>query len=186
MPAEATCPHCHLTLRVPSDYGGKSVKCPQCQQRFTVAFAGPPAPAPSKLVPVLPRAGASKSSGSFENLVLSALEEEDEAEAAPAQTLIKPVAGPSHFWRCPKCQALWEKKVLSTAALQNSRIKAMVRCETCGSAYDYQAVHDGRYDAPEVSLACTKCHLELSGPAEDLLGKPCPACGERLPEPAGR
>jgi hypothetical protein len=195
MPAEATCPHCQLTLRVPCDYSGKSVKCPQCQQRFIVALpapaarvaapvAAPPAPVPTG--PLLPRASTSKSSASFENLVISALEEDEEEgadvlEAQLAPSTVKTVSGPSHFWRCPKCQALWEKKSLSTSSLQNSRIKAMVRCETCGAAYDYQAVHNGTYDAVEVAIRCPKCHLELTGPADDLLGQPCPGCGAKLP-----
>jgi hypothetical protein len=194
MPAEATCPHCQLTLRVPCDYSGKSVKCPQCQQRFIVAVAAPaapsaPAPAISALAPsgpLLPRACTSKSSGSFENLVISALEEDEEEsvevlDARPSAANVKTVSGPSHFWRCPKCQALWEKKSLSTSGLQNSRIKAMVRCETCGTAYDYQTVHDGKYDAAEVAIRCPKCHLELTGPGDDLLGQPCPGCGAKLP-----
>jgi hypothetical protein len=58
----------------------------------------------------------------------------------------------------------------------------MVRCETCGAAYDYQAVHGGKYDAAEVAVQCPKCHLELTGPADDLLGQPCPGCGAKLPK----
>jgi uncharacterized CHY-type Zn-finger protein len=206
MPAEATCPHCQLTLRVPENYGGKSVKCPQCQRRFTVGAPGgalaPPPPAPVATAP-------KSNSAAFDDLVLSMLDEDEEetpaaASVAPAPTkptTFKPPGTPaaapstaktlaiaakkgaaSHYWRCPKCQALWEKRPLAAAALENTRIKAKVRCETCGAAYDYQEVHSGQYDAAEVSVACGKCHLEFSGPAEDLLGQPCPACGAALPK----
>jgi uncharacterized CHY-type Zn-finger protein len=185
MPAEAKCPYCQLKLRVPNDYGGKSVKCPQCQQRFIVG--GGPALAqaqPEANARTMLKAPGAKSAGNFEDLVMSVLDE-DEPEtttSTSADAHVQKVAGPSRFWRCPKCEAVWEKKPLKNPDLQGSRIKAMVRCETCAAAYDYQEVQAGKYDTPEISLTCPKCHVQLSGPAVDLLGKPCAACGTQLPK----
>ena len=64
MPAEAKCPRCQLTLRVPSNFGGQRVKCPQCQERFVVPLP-PPQPPPSK-------------SAIFEGLVQDSLADEGE------------------------------------------------------------------------------------------------------------
>lgn len=178
MPAEAKCPHCQLSLRVPSDYAGKSVKCPQCQQRFVVGGSAPGA----KPTITAPAATPQKPPGEFEELIMSVLNEGEEDEAAAADAHVEKVKGPSRFWRCAKCDAVWEKKPLASTHLEGSRIKAMVRCETCGGAFDYAAVHGGKYDVPEISLTCPKCHLQLSGPADDLLDKPCPACGAHLPK----
>ncbi len=178
MPAEATCPHCQLKLRVPADYAGRSVKCPQCQQRFIVNSTGnEPAAVPATAV--LSRAITPRSSGAFEELIMSVLDE-DEVEVE-GDAHIEKVAGPSHSWRCPKCAALWEKKVLSAASLQNTRIKPMVRCETCGTAVAYADMQGGKFDAPEIRLTCPHCRLHVNGPAEDLLGQPCPGCAHHLP-----
>jgi hypothetical protein len=191
MPAKAICPHCQLSLKVPSDYAGKSVKCPQCQQRFIVstsdAPAGSPAPLAAPAPPAKPDAvlrgpaASVEAPSAFDDLVMSVLNEgEEDTEGADGH--VEKVAGPSHFWSCPKCKAVWEKKPLQVESLKASRIKAMVRCETCGAAYDYAAVHSGKYDTLEIKITCPKCHLELTGPAEDLLDKHCPGCGGHLPK----
>jgi hypothetical protein len=174
MPAKTTCPHCQLTLKVPSDYAGQSVKCPQCSERFIVEF--PSVGEPSHL-------GSGPPTPDFESLVMSVLDE-DEAETTDevaSHTHIERLSGPSHFWRCPDCQAVWEKQKLPDAHFENPRIKALARCESCGHAFDYAEVESGKLDALEVQLACPHCHLELSGPADDLLGKTCPACAHALP-----
>ena len=36
MPAEITCPKCGQSIRVPTSYAGKRIKCPQCQVRFHI------------------------------------------------------------------------------------------------------------------------------------------------------
>lgn len=176
MPAEATCPHCQLTLRIPSDYAGRSVKCPQCQQRFIVSMPGQAAVAVSQTP--LPRPVV-KSSGEFDDLIMSVLDADDEEDEGEAY--VTKAAGPSLHWRCPRCTALWEKKPLPTAAIQSTHIEPMVRCETCGAAYAYAAVQSGKYDAPEVTVTCAHCGRHLKGPAEGLLGQPCPGCTHRLP-----
>ena len=174
MPAEAICPHCQLKLRVPADYGGRSVKCAQCQQRFIVNLPGAvPAAVPAPL--------ASQSTSTFDQLILSVLDEDDDAEADDIDAHVQKVAGPSHFWRCPRCTATWQKKTLAATVLENTRIKAMVRCESCGTAVSYADMQSGQYDAAEITLTCPHCHLDLNGPAEDLLGGVCPGCGHHLP-----
>lgn len=67
MPAEAQCPRCQLTIRVPSNFGGQRVKCPQCQERFMVPLP-PPQPPPSK-------------SAIFEDLVQDTLADDDSGYA---------------------------------------------------------------------------------------------------------
>lgn len=228
MPAQARCPHCQLSLRVPNDHHGKSVKCPQCQKRFIVELpmyppvrqpqeeaqpsAGPkPAPvmSPEFLLPPTkpssapaPVSSASSPAKSeparppkdsvtrFEDLVLSVLEEEDDTPEPTERVLtigkgtpgkLQKLQGPSNYWRCTKCDAIWEKKPLLAAHLENTRIKAMVRCETCGKSFDYQDVHGGKMDAPEVKVTCTNCGVELRGPEQDLLGQKCPGCSAFLP-----
>jgi hypothetical protein len=44
MPAEAKCPRCQITIRVPSHFDGQRVKCPQCQERFVVTLPPPQTP----------------------------------------------------------------------------------------------------------------------------------------------
>lgn len=173
MPAEARCPHCQLVLRVPSDYGGRSVKCPQCAQRFVVEFPGSTEPALlNQNAPPPP---------DFESLVMSVLDEDEDEPTVEAAAHVRRLSGPSHFWHCPHCQATWKKKPLPETHFENPRIKAMARCECCGHAFDYSVVESGKFDAPEVELACPHCRLELTGPADDLLGKTCPACAQALP-----
>lgn len=181
MPAEAVCPHCQLKLRVPADYGGRTVKCPQCQQRFVVMLPGDISRPAASDIPPSPTV-ATKPAAAFEQLVMSVLDEDDTATDDETDAHVQRVAGPSHFWRCAKCQAVWEKKTLPVATLQNTRIKAMVRCETCGQAVPYADVHAGKYDAPEITLICPHCHLQFGGPADDLLGQPCPGCSHPLPQ----
>ena len=177
MPAEVVCSHCQLKLRVPADYGGRSVKCPQCQHRFIVQLpttaVPPPAPAP---------VASTKPVKVFDQLIMSVLDEDEQAASNAGDAHVQSVPGPSHFWRCAKCQAVWEKKVLPVTTLKNTRITAMVRCETCGDAVPYIDVHAGKYDAPEITLNCPHCQMQFSGPAADLLGQPCPGCNHLLPK----
>ncbi len=78
--AQATCPHCELSIRVPIDYADRSVKCPQCEQRFTVGTGsvsapdvGGPSDAPGKR-------GANRPTSvvSFEALVMEVLSTDED------------------------------------------------------------------------------------------------------------
>lgn len=172
MPAKATCPHCQLELRVPSNYAGHSVKCPQCAERFVVEL--PPQEETSLLSSASPPSD-------FESLVMSVLDEEENDNGPASDAHVQRLSGPSHYWRCPHCQAVWKKQPLPEAHFENPHIKAMARCESCGHAQDHAEVEQGKFDAPEVRLTCPHCLLDLSGPADDLLGKTCPACAHALP-----
>lgn len=180
MPAEAVCPHCQLKLRVPANYAGRSVKCAQCQQRFVVQLLADATPAQPSVPAATRLSAAPLPTPVIEELVLSVLEE-DEVPEEPANVQIERLAGPSYFWQCPQCTALWRKKALSTESLHATHIKPMARCESCGDAVSYDDVQAGKYDALEVSLRCPHCRQQLSGPAEHLLGRPCPGCGHPLP-----
>jgi hypothetical protein len=58
MPQVMNCPHCTKKLGVPDNAAGKQVRCPSCQQVFTVpsfqSAAPPPAAVPAPIPPPLP------------------------------------------------------------------------------------------------------------------------------------
>jgi hypothetical protein len=106
----------------------------------------------------------------------------------PASQLADPtitdVPGPSRFWRCPQCRAVLNRNRLSdpVATLLGSPTAAQqvvfATCAKCKSDVDLSG---DRYDLREVKLNCPHCGSALQGPAEELLGNPCPACKVPLP-----
>ncbi|HTN77090.1 MAG TPA: hypothetical protein VL096_17645 [Pirellulaceae bacterium] len=84
MSTKANCPQCQCEIRIPSDYGGRSVKCPQCLQRFLVPLVTTSAP-------------------SFETLVQQALSDEETQarEVVCANCETKQLPGPY----CVHCRA---------------------------------------------------------------------------------
>ena len=78
MPAQATCPRCELTIRVPVDYAGKSVKCPQCQQRFVVGGARAPETVAPSVEPTNPSASVRTAPlPNFDAIVMKVLSEDE-------------------------------------------------------------------------------------------------------------
>ena len=65
------CPKCHATARVPAEIVGRNVRCPRCQQAFTVVAPAPVAPAfsDSDLDSPTPAPGIVRSSFIKQNLM---------------------------------------------------------------------------------------------------------------------
>jgi hypothetical protein len=102
---------------------------------------------------------------------------------------IRHVPGPSRFCRCPKCADVLSLEGLSESsravrirnyeAPRDQRLETVLaNCSRCKAALD---VSDRQYDLPEVKLNCPQCKSFLYGPADELLGKPCPVCRNALP-----
>lgn len=105
---------------------------------------------------------------------------EDGDRPAGADTAhIKHLPGQSRFWRCPACGAVLPKRD-SPGASPDAIVVGLVTCGGCNRTYPYDAVYGGDYDLPEVELNCPHCAVHLRGPAQELLGGPCPACGQQL------
>lgn len=163
MPAKTTCPNCQLSIRVPVDYAGRSIKCPQCNQRFPVPGERPTPPPAATPAPT------------FDDLVLKSLDDDEPVVATPVETArARVLSGAAQYWCCPHCKTLGEKAALSSA-------ETTVVCTGCGQAFGYFDVFGGKFDAVEVELACQKCGTLFTGPADILLGQPCPTCQAKLP-----
>ena len=94
--------------------------------------------------------------------------------------MITYLSGNSHFWRCPNCRAILQKRG-SPGLSPGAFVTGMVTCGGCNRTYSHSAVYGGDYDMPEVELNCPHCSTHLRGPKDDLLGGPCPACNRPLP-----
>jgi len=94
---------------------------------------------------------------------------------------VKPVPGRSRFWRCPNCKGVLQKNRPISGFDGFDSVQLGVSCGGCGKSFSGNDVYGGKYDLPEVEVACPKCKSEFKGPAEELLGKPCMDCGTILP-----
>lgn len=90
----------------------------------------------------------------------------------------------SEFWRCPGCRGVLRKDTLSMRLWVEQRpgdsLGGFVTCGGCQSQYAFADIYGGRYDLLTINLVCRACKTQLRGPREELVGNPCPACGERL------
>jgi len=95
---------------------------------------------------------------------------------------IERIQGPSRFWRCPSCGATLQKKENLMVEYPDADVGGSVTCGGCRESFDYLDVYTGKYDLPEIRFACPHCSKTLRGPADELLGKPCPACDKPIPK----
>lgn len=97
--------------------------------------------------------------------------------------MIERIGGPSRFWRCPHCKTVLQKGMPHAFNIisPTTDVVGTATCGSCGHGYQQTDVYGGKYDLPEVKLRCPGCGTSLQGPAEELLGRSCPACQKTLP-----
>lgn len=114
-------------------------------------------------------------------LLLSQMGQDSKQTVSVSDSPFAHVTGKSLFYRCPSCNVLLRKR--SVEGLPDAI--GTTSCSECKASFSYSDVYyDGRYDVPEVEGKCPTCAAALRGPADDLLGKPCPSCNAMLPAKA--
>ncbi|MCI0606861.1 hypothetical protein L0156_28085 [bacterium] len=92
---------------------------------------------------------------------------------------MKKVEGRSLFYRCPNCCINLKKR--SVEGIPDAI--GFTSCNICGASFSYAEVYyEGKYDLPEVEGPCPHCSTPLRGPEAELIGQPCPSCGQVIPK----
>jgi len=92
-----------------------------------------------------------------------------------------PSIGEKKHWRCPKCKGI-NRKGTDYSSVEGSA--GQEACKFCGEKVMRDFIYEVRlYDVEEVEGTCDNCGKSLQGVREEILGKPCPACGKLIPIP---